>query len=159
MIWLIGLALASDPVVELAADSWIEGHVDIDASPDDVFAVVAVPTEVARIDGTVRATSQPQGQCVAVTTEVIHPLASATYETLSCPDGERAVAQVLTGGDMKEFGSRWWVEPLGDGSQSRAHYRVRTISKLWVPQFVVNRSSVRSVEHLLTQLRAHFETE
>ena len=67
------------------------------------------------------------------------------------------MSQVLTGGDMKEFGSRWWVEESEVGS--RVHYRVRTIPKMWVPQFIVNRSSVRSVEHLLGQLSLHFEAE
>jgi hypothetical protein len=157
VIVLVTMALAGEPVVTLTEDSWIEGYIDIAALPEEVFATVSAPAAVAAIDGTVRATATPQGNCIAVHTEVIHPIASATYDSLSCPDGELAVAQVLTGGDMKEFGSRWWVQSSDTGA--RAHYRVRTIPKMWVPQFVVNRSSVRSVEHLLTKLAAHFEEQ
>ena len=73
MIVLMTMALAGEPVVTLTEDSWIEGHVDIAASPEEVFATVSTPAAVAAIDGTVRATATPQGNCIAVQTEASTP--------------------------------------------------------------------------------------
>ncbi|TNE90666.1 MAG: hypothetical protein EP330_07700 [Deltaproteobacteria bacterium] len=156
MIWLLAAAWAAEPVVAVGDDAWVEGHVDIAATPEAVYAVISVPTEVARIDGSVTVRTQASGECTAVHTVIEHPLAAAEYDSLSCPDGELAVSQSLVGGDMKEFASRWWVTAEGEGA--RLHYRVRTIPDLFVPQFLVNRSSAKSVDRMLGRLRDHLES-
>lgn len=148
-------AFAAEPVVQTGDDSTIAAWVDIPAAPGAVFAVVSNPAAVATFADNTTVDTSVDGPCVAVTTHIDHPIAKATYETRSCPDGDLAVKQTLTGeGSMKEFESRWWVEPTDGGS--RLHYRIRTIPDLPVPQFVVNRTTARSAGRLLGQLRDHF---
>jgi hypothetical protein len=153
---LVAVALAAEPVVERGNDSVIEGRIDLSVPADKVFAVVSDPEAVSRIDGTSKVTAKPDGDCLLVHTEVDHPIARAIFDTRSCPDGPLAVAQTLTHSEqMQEYASRWWVEEREGGS--RLHYRIRTVASLPVPQFIVDRTTVKSTERLLGRLRDHLE--
>ena len=81
-------------------------------------------------------------------------LGQVTYHTRCCPSAESSWTSVLTGGQMREFDSTWSVEPTPGGSLIR--YRLRSIPTAPVPQFLVNRSSVKAVQHTLSALRDHF---
>lgn len=149
-------ALAAEPTVVLGEDSWIEASVPIAAEPEAVFALVSDPVKVAEISGSTHVKAVPEANgCLGVETEVPHAIATVVYSTRACPDGDLAQKHVLTGGQMKEFDSRWWVTEAGGAAV--LHYRIRTVTTLFVPQFVVNRSSVKSVEETLVKLRDHFE--
>ena len=153
---LATLGLAAEPVVTRGADSWVEGYVDVQASAAEVYDLLRDPARVAAIDGSTRVTTRPDGECMQVETAVEHPVASIAYATRSCPDGELALRQALVGGDMKEFESRWRVAPQPDGA--RLHYSIRTIPAVPVPQFLVDRASVKGTQRMLTRLRDHWAT-
>ena len=152
--WLVGVALASEPTVTQLDDSWIEGSVEVLAPAERVSAVISDPAAVAAIDGTVEVTSRADGSCYEATTLVPHMLGQVTYHTRCCPSAESSWTSVLTGGQMREFDSTWSVEPTPGGSLIR--YRLRSIPTAPVPQFLVNRSSVKAVQHTLSALRDHF---
>ena len=146
---------AAEPVVSRPGPAEVQGHVDVAAAPGAVFAVVAVPERVAEVAGDkTTASSVADGDCLLVTTRTTHALGTATYQSRACQDGPWSVRQELVGGDLKAFSSRWWVEALPGGG-ARLHYWIRTVSKLPLPQFVVDRSAARSVEDLLARLRDH----
>jgi carbon monoxide dehydrogenase subunit G len=158
VLLLVGAtAQAAEPVVE-RGDSRIEAWVDLPAPPDEVFAVISDPAAVARIDGSTRVETAPDGDCIAVTTHVDHPLAKTSFQTRSCPDGELTVRQTLTGGSaMKEYDCRFRVEAHEAGS--RLHYDIHTVAALPVPQFIVDRATMKGTERMLTRLRDHFEAQ
>lgn len=154
LLW-IAAALAAEPVVQKADGGFIVGWVDLPTPPAEVFAVVSDPEAVARIDGSTKVQATRDGDCLAVSTHVEHPIASADYQTRSCPDGELAVKQTLAGGAaMKEYEARFQVEARDGGS--RLNYRIHVVSTLPVPQFVVDRATVQGTTRLLARLRDHF---
>jgi len=156
MLFLCG-ALAAEPSLAFQDDGWLVGHVDIAASPDAVWALVADPGQVARFDAGRETTSEPDGTCHKVTMTIRHPLASPTFHTRSCPDGERTVRQVLTGGDMAAFDAEWRVEARGDGT--RLHHRWKGEPASYAPQWIVHRMALKGATKLMAALRDHLEAQ
>lgn len=152
---LVAMALAAEPVVEKGDDSWVIGYVDVSASPDAVMALVKDPELVAKIDGSTKVSATKDGDCVVASNHVDHPIASVDYRTRSCPEGDRVVTITLVDGDMKSFDARWEVEDREGGS--RVHYRIRTVASFFVPQFVVDRASMKGTEKMLGKVRDHLE--
>lgn len=153
LLLALALAHAGEPVVERGDDSRIRGHVDLDAPPAAVFAVVSDPVLLSSFDEVTRVEVRPDGACVAIRTFVDHPLAKTTYETRSCADGPLARKQTLVSGDMSSFESRWWVAPREGGS--RLNYEIRAVPRMPVPQYFVDRATENGARSLLEAIAAH----
>lgn len=125
------------------------------APVEKVAAVISDPPAIGRIDGTVTVTAVPDGECQMVTTKVDHPIASVLYDSRVCAEGEGTWHALLADDGMKSFESYWTVEAVDGGT--KLGYRVRTLTNLMVPQWIINRSSSKSVTHTFEALRDHLE--
>lgn len=156
MLIFLLTALAAEPVVEIQDDSWIDGRIVVAASIEAVSEVLSSPRRIAEIDGAAVTVHQtPDGDCFAVVNDVSHPIASLSYETRACPEGEGTWRTKLTGGQMKEFESVWTAKTVDGGVH--IGIRSRSVTNMMVPQWVINRSAAKSVIHTLEALRDHLE--
>ncbi|MCO4745157.1 MAG: hypothetical protein KC912_10235 [Proteobacteria bacterium] len=155
MLLLLSLAIAAEPIVEIEDDSWISADIVLAAPIDKVAAVLSNPEEIGRIDGTVTVTAKPDEACMLTRTVVDHPIASVAYDSRVCPEGDGVWHAQLADDGLRSFESIWTVTEVSGGT--RMQYRVRTQTNLMVPQWIINRSSAKSVAHTFEKLRDHLE--
>ena len=159
LIALTALALADAPEVVVSDDSWIVGTMTVDAPMDEVRALVHDPVKLSEIDPTDDTVKvEDKGACQRLTMHINHPIAPLDYVVDSCPNPTgRTEKLVSSERGMSEFAMQWKLMPDGD-ARTKVEYRIRTVTSLMVPQFVVNRQSRKSVETMLTKVQEHLES-
>ena len=93
--------------------------------------------------------------CKNLHTVVAHPVASVDYTSRSCATATGFRTQLVQSESLEEFEEEWTVEEVEGGTLLR--YFVRTIPRISVPQFIVDRQSKGNVKKLLKQVKAHLE--
>jgi len=148
---------ASEPAVTQLDHHRVRGTIDVTASVERVRAVLADPRNIARIDddGTTITMRGSDEDCELAHASVAHPIASIEYLVKVCPVPGGWRSTLVQSDHLEVFESIWKVEARGSGAHLL--YEIRTIPKIPVPQFIVDRQTRASVHALLLKMRTHFD--
>jgi hypothetical protein len=161
LLWMLTamVTAASEPAVTQLDHHRVRGTIDVAAPVERVRAVLSDPRNIARIDddGTTITMRGSDENCQLAHAAVAHPIANIEYLVKVCPvpDGWRST--LVQSDHLEAFESVWKVEAQGTGSQLL--YEIRTIPKIPVPQFIVDRQTRASVHALLVKMRSHLDGE
>jgi len=150
-------ALAQDePDIVVEADHRVSGAVMVRVPVDQARAMLADPVRVAEIEGgTARIRVLSEDSCKNLHTAIAHPVASVEYTSRSCPTANGFHTKLVQSDTLEDFEAEWTVEEVEGGTLLR--YVVRTIPRIAVPQFIVDRQSKGSVKQLLQRVKVHLE--
>ena len=123
--------------------------------PAQMFALIRDQETFARIVGGIEILGrQPQGACERIDYAIPHPITTLEYTLDLCPDDHETGFQVtLIEGPFKRYTASWAISPRGKGSG--IDYRLDVVSSLFIPNFIVNRSSKKGIENMVDKLIAH----
>ncbi len=145
-----------DPEVTVQGDHEVRGEVLVHISADAARKLVDDPLRVSVIEGgTAQMKVVSQDACKTIMTEISHPVASVGYLSRTCPTAKGTRTELVESADLESFHSEWQVEEVEGGTLLR--YLVRTIPRIPVPQFIVDKQSRGSVQRLLKRVKAHLE--
>lgn len=148
----LGAPAFASPQVETASDHEVTGRVVVAADAATLRKLVSDPVKVAAIDvNGAQIEVEDEGQCKLVRTFIAHPIASIRYRARQCPKGEGYRTELVESGDLEAFHSEWAMRAVQGGTE--LIYKVRTIPRIAVPQFIVDRQTRSSVEKLLTRVK------
>ena len=150
------LALAGAPNVEISPTHAVRGVVTVPASVDQVLAKLRDPLWVSRIDnsGTTVTLVEQDGVCAILDSVSVNAIKTVSYRTRHCPTASGSRSTLVSSNAFDAYLAAWTVRPHADGAELIYDLDMKT--SLMVPQFVIDRTTRKSVESLLGKLQAAF---
>lgn len=145
-----------EPDIVVQPDHKVSGAVMVRVPAAQARAMLADPVRVAEIEGgTARIRVISEDSCKNLHTAIAHPVANVEYTSRSCPTATGFHTKMVESESLADLEAEWTVEEVEGGTLLR--YVVRTIPRIAVPQFIVDRQSKGSVKRLLQQVKVHLE--
>jgi len=133
-------------------DGVVVGTLRVASGVDTVRAKVGDPLWVLSIggDGTTATLRETKGDCSVLDYVSEHAVATARYRVQQCPTATGFRADLVESPSFSSYWTTWTL--TADGTGTQIEYRIKLVSSLTVPQWIVRRATRSSVQKLIDRL-------
>lgn len=151
---LLTLALAEEPVVNVASDGTINARITMDAEEAAVRAALANGAAAARLSPDILSSSATRvGSCEEVSSQVRGLFSPFALRTRRCPTTSGYREQLVSSDGLRSYDSTWEIREDGPG-RTQVNVRMRTEVSLPVPTSLAQSHQARSLKDVLRALAA-----
>lgn len=152
------LALAGTPNVEVTPTHAVRGTVTVGASVDQVLAKLRDPLWVSKVDasGTTVTLVSTEGPCSILDSVSVNAIKTVEYRTKHCPTADGTHGTLVSSNAFDSYQATWTVRPHPEGAELTYFLDMQT--SMMVPQFIIDRTTKKSVGNLLERLATAFSS-
>jgi hypothetical protein len=149
MLFWVAIALA-DPVVVVDSDNTVRGDASVTMSVADALSQLSDPRWISEVDGsgTEIVALAPRGECGVYAHTSRTALKTITYTVTWCPTENGWRSDLVESDTFESYSAAWTVTESGEGA--RLQYRFAMETGMMVPQFIINRSTRKAIDNMLT---------
>ena len=144
---------SAEPVVVIDSDNTVRGDVTVTMGVDEARAKLSDPRWISETDasGTEIVALAPQGECGVYAHTSRTAMKTIHYTVTWCPTDNGWRSDLVESDTFESYSAVWTVTEADEGARLQYSFAMKT--GMVVPQFIINRSTRRAIDNMLTNVQ------